>query len=313
MAEFEPEERRELFIKVWGHSALQTRRPPQAPTASTISRLDKYPPFDQRGFDVTRGRMIEASGLDRSLARLTADLFAHWESGLRRAAAAFGEAGPPLGLREQLFVPFRGELLMTTASAPLQGLMARGGFAFREQLYDERILLGRLTASDRVIAELYLSDIVLAPGSLNFWGALQFLVGTGVLTSVILSCASPFVGDWHNDLQWNSRIEQVVEGGVCRASLDAIADISHLRRMSSEDLNPDVQGLSPDERSKRICLIQLLLRLNGFSPGPIDGVDGFMTKQAEREFAKSHHLRPSQIRTRPYFDALLDGVQHDWK
>lgn len=135
------------------------------------------------------------------------------------------------------------------------------------------------------------------------------LIGTGALTAALLFLAQPDYSYLRQDMLWNQRVEQILDGQVCALDLGAKVDINELRRLAINDLRITDRDLAPPERHRRVCYAQLLLRTAGAYPGKIDGIDGPQTRQAKQEFAKKVGLHGRDIDTPVFYDALIDSVQ----
>lgn len=135
------------------------------------------------------------------------------------------------------------------------------------------------------------------------------LFGTGALTASVLFLAQPDYGYLRQDMQWNQRIEQILDGQACTVELGAKVDVQQLRRLAIDDLRLSGRDLTDAERRSRICYTQLLLRAAGAYPGRIDGIEGPRTEQAKREFAKKFGLTPRDLDSHVFYDALLDSIQ----
>jgi hypothetical protein len=58
----------------------------------------------------------------------------------------------------------------------------------------------------------------------------------------------------------------------------------------AEQFNYEADGISPDERTRRVCAVQMALDLSGFPVGQIDGKDGPKTDGQVQAFAKKHNV-----------------------
>lgn len=157
------------------------------------------------------------------------------------------------------------------------------------------------------LVELRLVEIELEEGSLDLKKLRGALVGQGAGLAVVIFLLSPTWTETADNARWTASITRMMDGQICETRLSAHYDIEELRGMAVEDLM--VEGaVTSTEAQLRICSEQLLLRLNKSYPGAIDGVDGDETDQARIHFASTVGLSAEQIRSRRYYEALLDGI-----
>lgn len=67
-------------------------------------------------------------------------------------------------------------------------------------------------------------------------------------------------------------------------------DARALLNATAEEMNYKADGLSDQERARRVCFVQMALATNEHSPGPIDGKAGRRTERRLAAFLKAHHL-----------------------
>lgn len=135
------------------------------------------------------------------------------------------------------------------------------------------------------------------------------LLGPASVVAAIFFLAQPDYTQLRQDMAWNQRIEWVMDGQACTVDLGAKVSIQTLRQLAVDDLQIAGRELSAEEVRQRVCYTQLLLRIAGTYPGPIDGVEGSQTVRAKQEFAKRVGLPAKDIESPNFYIALVDGVQ----
>lgn len=150
-----------------------------------------------------------------------------------------------------------------------------------------------------VIEEVYLDE-----GSIwgKVKGTVEFSAAALVLAGAVF--ASPPVQDW----RFEQKVEQTVQGQMCSGNAEWQIDLRYLDELVPESLNFEAHDISPEERTMRVCNVQLALKLAQGSPFKIDGIAGTRTKQALKDFAKSKGL-PDTIDNETLRASLLQELQ----
>lgn len=151
-------------------------------------------------------------------------------------------------------------------------------------------------------------SLELHTGSLDLKSLCKFF-GAGAGTAALLFLMQPYYERLQQDLSWNQRIERVLDGQACTVDIGVKVNIKNLRRLAAEDLDIRHRDLTEEERRRRVCHTQLLLRVAGTYPGAIDGVPGAHTQRAKQAFAERAGLVSSDIDEVIFYDALIDAAQ----
>jgi len=101
---------------------------------------------------------------------------------------------------------------------------------------------------------------------------------------------SAHYAEWHQNRQIERSIEQEVAGSRCQTDLKFTINYGGIQQRAVTTLDWREANASKAERDKRTCRTQLLLRLAGHPPGPIDGDWRARSQAAWNNFVQEHGI-----------------------
>lgn len=239
--------------------------------------------------------------LDQALALFAADLASRIFAGRAEIVGALADEPALELLRPEL----SGMPVVITYPA-IELLLLQHGYRL-PILVDQPLRFASLRAGDQEI-HLALTDIELADGSRILKGVIQlFVPGAGL--AIALFFGTPVYSDFHQDNQVRSEIVRVTKDHRCRVDSVVEFKLGELRRLAIEDLEYEDLELGSEERRRRVCKVQLLLRLNGSEIVRIDGLEGVETSNAIRDFKNERGIPKAAYGRDQFYTALLDGIQ----